>query len=263
MLRGLHCAHVPTKIHDPILPTTAAEPCSDREGMAPVRPSWYASLIEWDKDASYLVYRWYGTHVVTRLPLLILEVSGHGVPWLIIPILIFLFKTELSATAAALMLNFLALTLLDLGVIGILKPLFRRSRPAYNTGIGHMTIHAVDQFSFPSGHSTRAGFLSSFVWHTQYHHADGLASWINCPAFTMFVLIWAIALCMSRVALGRHHVLDVIFGYLLGVVYVYAWDPVWIGASFADGLRSDLRSSLFGVTETNVAKLAPAFDSPL
>lgn len=157
------------------------------------------------------------------------------------------------------MLNFLALTLLDLAVIGIFKPAFRRTRPVYNTGIGHVTIHVVDQFSFPSGHASRAGFLTSFVWHTQYHHAEGMHPWLSSPTFTVIALAWATAICASRVLLGRHHVLDVLLGFALGVSYVYIWDPLWINAEFASSLRDALRSALFG--SAHIAKAASGIRS--
>ncbi|CDF35937.1 unnamed protein product [Chondrus crispus] len=201
-------------------------------------------------------------NIVTRIPLLALEVSGHGVPWLAIPILLFLCKTHLSATSAALMLNFLALTVLDLLVILILKPLFRRSRPVYNTGIGHVTLHAVDQFSFPSGHSTRGGFLSSFVCYSQYYYSAGLVSWAVSPIFTAFAIVWGLAICMSRVALGRHHILDVVAGCMLGLSYVYAWQHFWIGEVMASDLRNDLRSTFFSTAVTYFPKMASGFEYP-
>lgn len=213
--------------------------------MAPTRSSWSSKLLQFDRDASYGVYRWYDENISTRFPLLALELSGHGIPWLVIPILIFLFKTQLSPVAAALTLNFLALTVLDLIVIVLLKPLFRRPRPVYNTGIGPATVHAVDQFSFPSGHSTRAGFLSSFVCYSLCYHHGGLPSWIVFPSFMVATIFWAVALCLSRVALGRHHVLDVIAGYFLGISYAFIWDPFWIGPLLASGLREDVRSTFF------------------
>lgn len=217
-------------------------------GPSPV----FSSIMQWDKDVSFLLYRWYAANIPSRIPLLALEVSGHGVPWLILPILIFVLKSNLSPKAASLMLNFLALTILDLAVIGVLKPIFRRARPAYNSGIGHVTIHIVDQFSFPSGHATRAGFLTSFVWHTQAHHSNGLHPWLACPAFTVAAILWGVAICLSRVMLGRHHVLDVLFGFILGVTYVYAWEPFWIDEKFAEFLRDGLRSALF--VSAHVAK---------
>eukprot|EP00177_Eucheuma_denticulatum_P003543 GFKZ01006406.1.p1 GENE.GFKZ01006406.1~~GFKZ01006406.1.p1 ORF type:complete len:237 (+),score=13.27 GFKZ01006406.1:475-1185(+) len=210
-----------------------------------VSSSVFSSIMQWDKDVSFLLYRWYAANIPSRIPLIALEISGHGVPWLILPILIFVFKSKLSPVAASLMLNFLALTLLDLAVIGILKPVFRRARPAYNSGIGHVTIHLVDQFSFPSGHATRAGFLTSFVWHTQAHHAKGLHPCLATNTFTVAAILWGVAICISRVMLGRHHVLDVMVGFVLGVTYVYAWEPFWIDAQFAESLRDGLRSPMF------------------
>lgn len=217
-------------------------------------PTLLQLILQWDKDVSFLLYRFYQTHIPSRLPLLLLEVSGHGVPWLMLPIAIFLFKPNLSPTAAALMVNFLLLTLLDLAAIGLLKPLFHRKRPAYNTGIGHVTIHIVDQFSFPSGHATRAGFVTAFILLVQRLHPDGLHRSIACPAFFGLTFLWATAICVSRVALGRHHVLDVVVGAFLGASYVLLWQPFWIGPAFSASLRDALRSAILGTPQ--VAKAA-------
>lgn len=225
---------LPSSASSPILPTTV-ETSSDPSGDMTVSP--FQSLLNWDKDVSYIFYRRCNQ---PRLPHLLLELSGHGVPWLIIPILVFLLKSSLSPTSAALLLNFLALTVVDLAVIGLLKPAFHRKRPAYNTGIGHVTIHAVDQFSFPSGHATRAGFLATFVCYVRWKHEKGLHPFIDTNLFTALVFVWAIAVCASRVALGRHHVLDVICGALVGASYVFWWNPLWISDDYAQALRSGL-----------------------
>lgn len=218
---------------------------------SPLRTGAYHKLVQWDKDVSYLVYRFYNTHF-SRIPLLILEVSGHGVPWIVAPVLIFLFKPQLSPLASALMLNFLALTFVDLATIGLLKPVFRRPRPAYNTGIGHITIHAVDQFSFPSGHATRAGFVASFLYYVRAFHPTALHPVIASHQFLVFVACWALLVCASRVALGRHHIVDVVFGALLGTTYVVVWNPLWIGAAFSFGLRILFRKALLGVARSGV-----------
>lgn len=186
---------------------------------------------------SYLIYRAYNNNL-PRWPLLVLEVSGHGVPWIIAPVLIFLFKPALSPTASSLMLNFLAITVLDLIALGLLKPLFHRRRPAYNTGIGHVTIHVIDQFSFPSGHATRVAFVAAFLTYARATYPDALHPVIAAAPFTAAVYGWAATVCASRVALGRHHVLDVVAGAIIGASYTVIWNPFWLSASFADRLRS-------------------------
>lgn len=207
--------------------------------------SMLRALMQWDKDVSFLIYRHYNTNF-PRLLLLILEVSGHGVPWIAAPILIFLFKENLSAMAASLMFNFLAITALDLAAIGILKPLFHRTRPAYNSGIGHVTIHAVDQFSFPSGHATRAALVASFLFYVQTMYPEALQPMLASSLFMLFTFVWATAVCASRVALGRHHVVDVVAGAVIGASYLVFWHMFWVGADSADQFRHMFRHTVLG-----------------
>ena len=94
----------------------------------------------------------------------------------------------------------------------------RRRRPAYNNSDMFATM-SVDKFSFPSGHSTRAVALGLFFVHL---HPLGVV--LSLP-----VLAWSAAVCVSRVLLGRHHILDVLGGTVVGVVEVVVLSALWIG----------------------------------
>lgn len=62
------------------------------------------------------------------------------------------------------------------------------------------------------------------------------------------MLMWGVLVCVSRVALGRHHVLDVMVGVVLGVMYVLMWGGgVWLGEGAAAAVRQFLRSLGGGV----------------
>lgn len=224
--------------------------------MSAQRYSPLQSLIQWDKDESYLIYRLYNAHF-PRFPLVILEVSGHGLPWVIIPILVYIFKHNLSPSAAALLLNFIVLTAIDLAAIGILKPLFRRTRPAYNTGIGEVTIRAIDQFSFPSGHATRVAYIFSFLLYARFEYSDKLHSIISSVFLITIVFFWMIAVCVSRIALGRHHVLDVVSGVLFGLSYTFFWVPFWLGSEIAMEFRQLFRHIFLGTTKMIIFGSSP------
>ena len=77
---------------------------------------------------------------------------------------------------------------------------------------------SVDKFSFPSGHSTRAVALGLFF---VYLHPLGVV-------FSLPVLAWSVAVCVSRVLLGRHHILDVLGGTVIGIVEVVVLSILWI-----------------------------------
>ena len=107
---------------------------------------------------------------------------------------------------------------LDLIVIAILKVSFRRSRPAHNEEDMFATV-SVDNYSFPSGHASRAGMLFCFF----ILQVATSIKWIT------LVTVWSIVVSLSRVILGRHHIIDVICGYFVGILeyllLLYLWIP--------------------------------------
>ena len=82
---------------------------------------------------------------------------------------------------------------------------------------------SVDKMSFPSGHATRAVALAAFF---TYLYPLPL---IVCVA----VGVWAAAVAVSRVLLGRHHVLDVVGGVAVGVVDAVLVSLFYIGEETA------------------------------
>lgn len=220
--------------------------------MPPLSP--FQTLLRYDKDISYLVYRYYHANY-PRFPLLLLEVSGHGLPWFLIPLLFYALPSTQSPDTSALLLNLLLISAVDLLAIAILKPLFHRQRPSYNNAIAAVTIHAVDQFSFPSGHATRAGLVLAWLVAIRLLHRDVLFPFLHASMFVAFVIVWAITVTASRVALGRHHLLDVIVGFLLGIFYVFIWSYFWVSPHTAAVFRQSIRGNLLGT-----AKLATVAD---
>jgi len=94
----------------------------------------------------------------------------------------------------------------------------RRRRPSLNKDDMFVTV-AVDKFSFPSGHATRAVALAVFFIHL---YPLGL---LIAPA----LIAWAAAVCVSRVLLYRHHVLDVAGGVALGLAESVLVGCTWMG----------------------------------
>lgn len=91
---------------------------------------------------------------------------------------------------------------LELPVYWGLKNVLRRPRPCQRLKLVSV-IRASDQFSFPSGHTT-AAFLFA-----------GIASFA-LPQATVYLYAWALAIGLSRVALGVHYPTDIIAGAVLG-----------------------------------------------
>ncbi|KAJ0962047.1 hypothetical protein J5N97_029875 [Dioscorea zingiberensis] len=97
-----------------------------------------------------------------------------------------------------------------------------RPAPIYNKGMS--LAFAVDQWSFPSGHSSRVFFLASFLSLSSASIDLGSSRiWdflrgepVELVVFLVF--IWSATTSISRVLLGRHFVLDVVVGAVLGVL---------------------------------------------
>lgn len=106
------------------------------------------------------------------------------------------------------LIQFLVGLLVDLLFVGLVKSIFRRSRPLYNPDMKPAV--SVDHFSFPSGHASRVFFVASFV-----SLLDDFSR--NCW-LVLGVWTWAVLTSCSRVLLGRHFVSDVLAGACLGVL---------------------------------------------
>ena len=140
-----------------------------------------------------------------------LEISCHGIPWLFISI------AGLYTSGAAFFLNLLIALILDIVVVAILKAFTRRRRPAYNVDDQFATVKMVDKFSFPSGHSTRAVMIATILCLVHPVHLI-----LRLP-----VMVWAALVSVSRVVLGRHHVLDVVAGVVIGVLQALLMGILW------------------------------------
>lgn len=86
-------------------------------------------------------------------------------------------------------------------VVLLLKYLVRRPRPAGEWGDGYRKI---DPHSFPSGHAARGAMLAA------------LAAFLGPPLWAVVLIVWALLVALSRVALGVHYLSDVVAGFACG-----------------------------------------------
>lgn len=84
-----------------------------------------------------------------------------------------------------------------------IKFTIRRSRPEGDWG---GIYRSTDPHSFPSGHAARAAMLAF------------IAIFIFSPLVGSLLAIWAILVGIARVSLGVHYLVDVIGGWLIGIV---------------------------------------------
>ena len=138
----------------------------------------------------------------------VLEISGHGVPWFCgCGLLLLLYLYVRDRTLLDYGLNMLTVLVVDILVVAPIKLLFKRPRPHLNAGSIPMSVSSVDSYAFPSGHTTRCVALAAY-----FCYMPPFNPW------THLWYIWGLLVSLSRVALGRHHVLDVGAGMVMGLV---------------------------------------------
>ncbi|EFJ06246.1 hypothetical protein SELMODRAFT_135728 [Selaginella moellendorffii] len=161
---------------------------------------------------------------IPRFVLRLLEFSGDGVFWIVAIAALACAapsSPQLQLLVPDLMLGFV----LDVLLVASIKTIVRRPRPIYNKGM--YVISSVDHWSFPSGHSSRALFMA-------------LLEFVVTVEF--LALSWAVATAISRVLLGRHYVMDVFVGSILGVLEAAVVDK-FSHATLHQALREKLSAT--------------------
>lgn len=111
----------------------------------------------------------------------------------------------------------------DAAVVLVYKAIVQRPRPTYNIK-DNMTLLS-DIYSFPSGHATRATAATIFMVR-EFHFGH---------ASTVLLLAWMVTCCVSRVLLGRHYILDVFAGMVVGVLeYLVLKRYLWLSSEICN-----------------------------
>ncbi|XP_064616641.1 polyisoprenoid diphosphate/phosphate phosphohydrolase PLPP6-like [Liolophura sinensis] len=149
----------------------------------------------------------------------LLEISCHGIPWYLCTIagLMMAYRPE----NIEVLMNLLIGLFLDITVVGLTKVIVRRARPAHNQMDMFATI-SVDNYSFPSGHASRAAMLLLFFVKKVFSPGS---------MWCYLMWVWSVSVSVSRVILGRHHILDVVAGFLIGICQYYVLLQFWLPAS--------------------------------
>ncbi|HPH96591.1 MAG TPA: phosphatase PAP2 family protein [Anaerolineaceae bacterium] len=155
-------------------------------------------LLQWDVQASSRL-RIKDTSDRAHRVMAVFAHSGDSWFWLIGLVLIWFVGDPLwHNNAASLSIGMVLLAAVVLPV----KFLLRRPRPEGQWG---QIYRITDPHSFPSGHAARAACLAALAW--------GLGPlW-----FAVILTIWAPLVCIARVTLGVHYLLDVAAGILIGI----------------------------------------------
>ncbi|CAL0312917.1 unnamed protein product [Lupinus luteus] len=186
-------------------------------------------------DATLSLYIHTLTKPLTPRPLLrLLELIADFRFFFPVTLSLFLATPPSSSLRSHLLLPLLLCSILDLLFIALIKSIVRRSRPPYAKHDEYNAVVSVDNFSFPSGHSSRVSFIASIFYLSRTFIVDAVSDlnhprvallihrWIRGDevlAVTLLISVvwfWALSTLISRVVLGRHYVLDVFVGGCLG-----------------------------------------------
>ena len=130
---------------------------------------------------------------------------------LLIPIILFYYyKYEGRQAIYGIITLIICISLTDLVHVHLFKNLFMRLRPCWDPDIAPLTRILVDkggEYGFVSGHAANsAALVSFFLFYFKHIHN-----------FVKYGLImWVLFVSYSRIYLGKHYPLDVVFGIMLG-----------------------------------------------
>lgn len=119
---------------------------------------------------------------------------------------------------------------LDIILVAVLKALTRRRRPTTNDN------PSSTKDSFPSGQASRATFIAYYfinLWPLPL---------ICIPP----LLSWFFSICVSRVLMRKHHVLDVLTGIVLGL-----FQGLLIGYIYLE--QSTCKSLIWWITDEKIS----------
>jgi membrane-associated phospholipid phosphatase len=213
----------PSRIEDPLV-----LPRAD-----PSEPQMDAFVLI-DERYSQQIYDFGKRHPTLRLVAILLEYLLHGALWLAVVFMAFLFQTNPGGLRTILANLFFGLVI-DVALCSLVKVMVRRQRPHYNQGTIFASVK-LDEYSFPSGHSSRGAFLWMFFCAFDTTGTSFLVK---------FVLILApIALALSRVLLGRHFLSDAVCGLFFGWFFYVLLLTFWLHDGTVDVIWEELRMTV-------------------
>ena len=129
----------------------------------------------------------------------------------IIPIVIFLaYKYQKNKIKSILGCVFLTFILTDFIHFHCFKEVFQRFRPCWDPEISEICRVLVEEggyYGFVSGHASSTVGIVTMIFYS----ITNLKIWQKD-----LLVIWSVLICYSRIYVGKHFPLDVIFGALLG-----------------------------------------------
>lgn len=111
-------------------------------------------------------------------------------------------------------------------VAGVQKLVKRKGPREMNPGF--MDYVAMDVYSFPAAHASRAAMVSKFL----------LSHLVLAMPLRILLILWAFLVGLSRVLLGKHHLTDIACGFALGLLHFSLVETVWLSSTACQTLIS-------------------------
>ncbi|XP_060935897.1 inactive phospholipid phosphatase 7 [Limanda limanda] len=155
----------------------------------------------------------------------LLALTGHGITW-IIGTIVCLTRSHTLAGQEVLV-NLLLALILDVMTVAGVQRLVKRRGP-WEMMPGLMDCIAMDLYSFPAAHASRAALVSKFL----------LSHLVLAVPLRILLVLWAFLVGISRVLLGKHHLTDMVCGFALGLLHFSLMESVWLSSSTCQTLIS-------------------------
>ncbi|KAM7415508.1 hypothetical protein PAMA_017829 [Pampus argenteus] len=169
--------------------------------------------------------RSHGPGAPLRSMVTLLALTGHALPWLC-GTLLCLWRSNTMAGQEVLV-NLLLALILDVMTVAGMQKLFKRRGP-WDFAPGFLDIVAMDTYSFPAAHASRAAMVSKFL----------LNHLVLAVPLRILLYLWALLVGISRVLLGKHHLSDVGCGFALGFLHFNLVESVWLDSATCQTLIS-------------------------
>lgn len=138
--------------------------------------------------------------------------------------------------------------ILDVMTVAGVQSLVKRRGP-WEMSPGFLDCVAMDKYSFPAAHASRAAMVSKFL----------LSHLVLAVPLRILLVLWAFLVGMSRVLLGKHHLTDMVCGFALGMLHFSLMETVWLSSNTCQTIISISTLSWSPFFWAFDARLCPAY----